>query len=113
MSIFAWKDEYSVGNADIDAEHRALFRIAEEVHSAILEGADEDKLEGLFTRLANYVETHSRNDKRLSDKVQALHRRIEKGQARVDVETMRFVRSWLDHHIRLADHGSDAKKLTR
>jgi hemerythrin len=119
MSLFAWKEEYSVGVAEIDSEHRELFRIAEELHEGILNGVAEDDLEIVYSRLAEQTRAHferedailrkkghpnveqiSKEHIRLTEKVEALERRIEKRQARIDVETLRFLRTWFDHHIR-------------
>jgi hemerythrin len=118
MGLFAWQDEFAVGTAEIDSEHRALFRLAEELHESILNGAAEDDLEAIYARLAAYTREHceneeailrkqdgcdiqelSREHQRFTAKVNALERRLEKKQARLDVETMRFLRSWLDRHI--------------
>jgi hemerythrin len=119
MSLFAWKDEYSVGIAEIDADHRDLFRIAEELYDGILNGTAEDDLEVMYSQLAEQTRAHferedailrkegrpnveqiSREHIRLTEKVEALGRRLEKRQARLDMETLRFLRTWLDHHIR-------------
>jgi hemerythrin len=119
MSLFEWNEEYSVGIAEIDSEHRELFRIAEELHEGILNGTAEDELEVTYSRLAEQTRAHferegailrkqghpnveqiSREHSRLTEKVEALERRLEKRQARLDVETLRFLRTWLDRHIR-------------
>jgi hemerythrin len=119
MSLFEWNDEFDVGIAEIDADHRDLFRTAEELHEGILNGTAEDDLEVTYSRLAEQTRAHferedailrkqghpnveqiSREHLRLTQKVEALGRRIEKRQARLDMETLRFLRTWLDHHIR-------------
>ena len=119
MSLFEWNDEFSVGIAEIDTEHRELFRIAEELHEGLLNGTAEDDLEITYSRLAEQTRAHferedailrkqgnpnveqiSREHSRLTEKVEALERRLEKRQARLDVETLRFLRTWLDRHIR-------------
>jgi hemerythrin len=119
MSLFAWKEEYCNGIAEIDSEHRDLFRIAEELYDGILNGAAEDDLEVVYSRLAEQTRAHferedailrtrghsnveqiSREHLRLTQKIEALGRRLEKRQARLDMETLRFLRTWLDHHVR-------------
>ena len=119
MSLFEWNDEFSVGIAEIDSEHRELFRIAEELHEGILNGTTEDDLGVVYSRLAEQTRAHfekedailrkqgrpnieqtSKDHLRLTQKVEALGRRLEKRQTRLDMETLRFLRTWLDHHIR-------------
>jgi hemerythrin len=119
MSLFEWNDEFSIGIAEIDSEHRELFRIAEKLHEGILNGTAEDELEVTYSQLAEQTRAHfetedailrkegrpnveqiSREHIRLTEKVEALGRRLEKRQARLDMETLRFLRTWLDHHIR-------------
>jgi hemerythrin-like metal-binding protein len=115
---FVWKEEYSLGQPDIDREHKALFRMAQELNEAMLRTDAQKELAGLFARLvaytmfhfsneealmraANYPDTasHVREHDRLTAKVAALEREFEHGKATVTTETMEFLRRWLDHHI--------------
>ena len=108
MSLFEWNDEFSVGIAEIDSEHRELFRIAEELHEGILNGTAEDDLEVMYSRLAEQTRAHferedailrkqgrpnieqmSREHLRLTQKVEALGRRLEKRQARLRAHRFR------------------------
>jgi hemerythrin len=118
QDAFVWTEAYSLGQPDIDREHKALFRIAQELNDAMLRGDAQEELAGLFARLvaytrfhfaneealmraANYPETaaHVREHDRLTAKVAALQRQFEDGKASVTMETMEFLRRWLDHHI--------------
>jgi hemerythrin len=118
QDAFAWKREYSLGQPDIDREHQALFRIAQELNQAMLRGDAHQDLAGMFARLVAYTKFHFSNEEalmrranypdtsshieehdRLTAKVAALERQFEEGKATVTNETMKFLRRWLDHHI--------------
>jgi hemerythrin-like metal-binding protein len=130
---FAWKEEYSLGQPDIDREHKALFRMAQELNEAMLRAGAHEELSGLFARLVAYAKFHFANEERLmrdahytgaashvreherfAARVAALERDFEAGQAAVTEETMEFLRGWLNHHIlgtdqQVARHIRDAR----
>ena len=115
---FVWKDGYSFGQPDIDREHQALFRIAQELNEGVERGDAQEKLAGIFARLVAYTRFHFSNEEelmrrsnypdvaghvaehnRLTAKVAALERQFEASDAMVTADTMEFLRRWLDHHI--------------
>ena len=65
MNPFAWKDDYSVGCPDIDDEHNALFRMAEQLFDAINNGTATSDLTTLFARLASYARFHFEDEEAL------------------------------------------------
>ena len=118
QDLFAWQPEYSLGQPDIDREHKALFRIAQELNEAMLRGDAQGELSGIFARLVAYTKFHFSSEEalmraanypdaaihvkehdRLTAKVGALERQFEQGEAAVTADTMMFLRRWLDHHI--------------
>ena len=115
---FVWKDGYSFGQPDIDREHQALFRIAQELNEGVERGDAQEKLAGIFARLVAYTKFHFSNEEqlmrqenypdaarhigehnRLTAKVASLERQFEQGEAAVTEDTLEFLRRWLDHHI--------------
>jgi hemerythrin len=61
MTAFAWQDEYSVGHATIDAQHRKLIDILNDLHELLNRdsGADSSaEVAAVFDQLAAYVMTH-------------------------------------------------------
>ena len=44
MSLFQWKESYSVGNTEIDAQHKRLFQLAEDLHTAMTAGKGKQVL---------------------------------------------------------------------
>ena len=131
--MFEWDDKYLVGRADIDAEHKALFRHAQELHLAIEEDRAQVELASLFARLAAYtrfhfageeelmrhnrfpgMEQHLREHQKLAGRVAQLEREFESGKSRVDRSTLQLLRQWLNHHVldsdqSIAGHLRDAR----
>ena len=72
MNQFEWSEKHSVGCPDVDDEHKALFRIAQELYDAIHEGTARAELTSLFDRLASYTRFHFANEEALMRKTGAL-----------------------------------------
>src|SRR5690242_3987715 len=128
MNPFTWNDKYSLGCPDIDDEHKALFRMAEQLYDAIRNATGQTELTTLFAKLASYTrfhfedeealmrgsgypeyEQHCREHGKLTAKVSMLEWQFRNGHANVDIATVHFLRDWLQHHVcgadqRVADH---------
>jgi hemerythrin len=122
MSLFKWSSAYSVYLPELDAEHRAIFRLAAEFHKALLAGADAEKLQVLVTNLLEVEEQHFRHEERL---MKAMHyqgaawhkkqhdtarkrsremvKRLEAGDLTVAGDTLKFLSQWLTDHLTVAD----------
>lgn len=59
---FGWKDIYSVGNPQIDAEHKKLFDIAEEAFTDVALDLRTAKIKEILTDLYNYMKTHFKHE---------------------------------------------------
>ena len=44
MKLLDWRPEFSVGNAEVDHEHRQLIDLINSIHAGISEGAGRDQL---------------------------------------------------------------------
>ena len=65
MSLFKWSSDYSVYLPEIDAEHRAIFRLGDELHRAVLAGAKPGQLKPIVMNLLEAEEQHFRHEERL------------------------------------------------
>ncbi|MDP2794172.1 MAG: bacteriohemerythrin [Sulfurisoma sp.] len=124
-----WKDEYSLGIAEIDNQHKVLLRgfsAVEEaiglgrgwssVHFAIVElrdlAASHFAFEEALMRLYGYaeLEEHAESHRNLLVKLQEIeHASIRTSAERDMVE---FLRNWLTMHIQGADKGYARHILT-
>jgi hemerythrin len=120
--MFEWNDRYSVGIGSIDAQHQALFRLAGELHTAMITGQGKTASGKILARLIQYTMSHFAHEERLlrlndypdlaahKEQHDALTRRVrefqanfERGQAAITVQLLHFLKDWLAHHIEGAD----------
>ncbi len=62
MTEFTWKDEYSLGNAQIDAEHQRLLELANAVATLANSGERMARIKENIVALYDYVQTHFRHE---------------------------------------------------
>jgi len=122
MALFTWSPVYSVGNDLIDSEHQKLFEMADRLHSAMLSGRGQLVLRQLFADLADYTRTHFSHEealmarhsypelqahaeihRQLIAKLSKLQTDLAGGKLTVTMDTMQFLRDWLQHHIGKTD----------
>jgi hemerythrin len=122
MSLFDWKPDYSVGNTEIDQQHKQLFRMAGELHDAMMSGHGADAVEQLLDKLLSYTCYHFASEERLmkesgypglpqhhndhaklTSQVVEFQAKVKARKAMVTIDMMQFLREWLVHHIGSAD----------
>lgn len=118
MALLTWSDQYLIGNESIDRQHEELFRLINAFHSRWLETHNQQDIARMLNRLVTYAEMHFRNEEAimdsegfallgehqqiheaLIDRIFALQKSYEDESLRVEMETMKFVKSWLIEHI--------------
>jgi len=118
MTLLSWSNQYLIGDDVIDAEHEELFRLVNDFHSHWLEAHDRQTIARLFNQLIVYAEMHFRHEEtimaahefpKLAEHKQVhdamietifqLHRAYMEENAHLEVNTMKFVKSWLIDHI--------------
>jgi hemerythrin len=118
MSIFAWKDTYSIGVPEIDTQHRRLFSLADELYSAMNNGKGKPLVEKVLKNLIDYTKTHFAAEEQLMQRckypdykphklkhdeltkqVLQLQRDFEEGKTALTIEVMQFLSTWLRQHI--------------
>ena len=128
MSLFKWSSAQSIYLPEIDAEHRALYRLGDELHKALLAGAELPQLKAIVVNLAESMEQHFRHEERLMraihydafawhkhqhdaarKKAKALAKRIEGGDTAATGELLNFLSDWLRDHMAVADRMMGAR----
>jgi hemerythrin len=128
MSLFRWSNAHSVYLPEIDAEHRAIYRLGDELHKAVLANADSALLQPILVNLLETVEQHFRHEERLMRAIhytsftwhkgqhdaarkrsRALARRIAGGETAAAGEMVEFLSEWLRGHIAVADRMMGAR----
>ncbi len=122
MRLFKWSKTEATFIDDIDAEHQDIFRLAGELHQAMLAGAPAPRLQEILKRLIASFERHFRHEERLMrsvdypiydwhkrqhDTVRKRLRlflpRIESGEPEAAPLLLEFFSWWLKDHTRLTD----------
>lgn len=123
MALLTWSDQYLIGNESIDLEHEELFRLINAFHSHWLETRNPPDIARMLNRLIAYAEKHFRNEEAIMDaagfapvgehqriheamvdRIFALQQAYEDGSLRLEMETMKFLKSWLIEHILESDY---------
>jgi hemerythrin len=118
MSIFLWKEEYSVDHSEIDTQHKRLFQLADALQAAMLAGKGNAALSKTLTNLIAYTKHHFACEERLMQshhypefaRHKALHDELTKrviefqksftsGRTALTIDLFQFLKDWLTHHI--------------
>ncbi len=124
MALMEWSEEFSVGIASIDEQHRKLLNMLNALQFAIEQGKGEEVLHEIFEGLALYTrkhfsyeeqlliehgykeaEEHKQEHEVLQMQVKTLQYRFESGEGVITAALIDFLQGWLKEHIQ----GSDRK----
>jgi hemerythrin-like metal-binding protein len=128
MSLFKWSKAHSVYLPEIDAEHRAIFQLGDELHKAVLAGADSAVLQPILVNLRETTEQHFRHEERLMraihytafdwhkrqhdavrKRAKAAARRVAGGDSAAAGELVEFLSEWQRGHMAVADRMMSAR----
>jgi hemerythrin-like metal-binding protein len=120
--LIEWDDSYSVNVAEIDRQHRHLIALYNKLHEAMSRGKGNDVLELVFDELVEYTETHFKDEESyfhaidypdtqrhimehhaFVNRLAELQDKYHSGKAFLSVETLAFIRDWLNRHIKGTD----------
>ena len=118
MASIQWRDSYSVGNDQMDNQHKQLVELVNDLFKVILDKEIEISLSYEVDKLIEYTQEHFKNEETLLEKAgydfldqhKATHEKlvkdvivfkeqIEKGTEGVSSELYTFLRAWLLNHI--------------
>jgi hemerythrin len=125
VDAIPWKKEYSVNIQELDAQHKLLIQMINDLHGVIIKKHDPGKVCEVLARLIHYTRTHfeeeevlmrnsgfpgyeahkARHDQFISE-VEALERRakISHGSEQlVGMEMLFKLKDWLVDHIVVMD----------
>lgn len=117
-----WKAEYSVGNADVDIEHKNLVEIYNDLITMMNKGENRDECARLLSKMTNYALHHFKKEEnymqRFSYPKFLEHRRLHMefiykvSMFNMDFfdsdkyepyEILKFLKSWWTNHIQKID----------
>ncbi len=122
MSLITWTDALSVGNEEIDSQHKKLVQLINGLHGHMIAGDAHDILGKVLDRMIEYTAfhfateeglmaragypasaAHKEEHRKLVAKATDLRARFLAGKTAITMETMAFLRDWLQHHIAESD----------
>jgi len=118
MSFFTWNEKYSVGIRELDAQHKQLITLLNELYEAMQNGAAESKLAKIINELVNYTRTHFATEEkymekynyiglssqksehsRFIEKINAFKQDYDAGKVALSLSLASFLKDWLSSHI--------------
>ena len=123
MALLSWSNQYQIDNDLIDAEHQELFRLVNSFHSLWTEKRNRQDIAKVLNQLIVYAEMHFRHEEQIMETAEYpnldQHRQVhdsmietifqlqqsyETRNAHLEMNTMKFVKSWLLEHILQNDY---------
>jgi len=114
-----WNDQLSVSVEALDADHKQLIEIVNELYDRILDNSTRDLLDGTFERLAKYTQihfaheeeffelthypdtdSHRRKHEEMTSWVLETQRKLKSGELPAPpMQVALYLKQWLLHHI--------------
>jgi len=117
-----WDESMSVGVRALDHDHQRLVDLINKLHDAMSVGKGKEVLGKILAELIKYTQyhfsaeekffeqyaypnaqVHIREHADLTKKVIALKGRFDNGTTIISLETMNFLKDWLNNHIMKSD----------
>lgn len=122
MALYEWDDSLSVGNAQIDKDHKRLMDLVAQLNEAMRSGQGRSAVGTILDELVSYTEEHFRTEEnfmreinypdfpvhkaeheRLVKEVKDLQTRFQSGSITITVSVSNFLADWLRNHILVQD----------
>ena len=124
MSIMTWSASNSVKVAEIDDQHKKLFVLVNDVHTAMLAGKGKEIMADVLKKLIDYTAYHFGAEEKYMvkfnypeykqhkaehdtfvHKALSLQKDFQAGKLNLTLEVMNFLKDWVTKHI----DGTDKK----
>ncbi len=122
MAYFQWADDMVIDNGPIDADHRHLVDLVNQLHTATSDGRGVEIVGQILEELIRYTSDHLRREEAQMEAVhfpnleghrkghahfvnslRQLQQRYEAGHITVAAQLSTVLRDWLSLHIRRSD----------
>ena len=132
MVFVTWDESYSVYVESIDAQHKKMMSMINDLHYAIMDGEPAPQIVEVLKRLESYTEEHFRYEEEIFDRhnypqadehkkqhndlvqqVKAFRNRINNHHEKVGEELLNFLLFWLGNHIKKVDRQYTAFMLEK
>jgi hemerythrin-like metal-binding protein len=122
MAYFEWADDLVIDKGPIDADHRQLVDLVNQLHTATSQGRGQEVVAGLLNALTEHTARHLEMEERLmalagfpdleqhklghlrfTDDLRDLQKKYAAGSLTVASQLSTLLRDWLSLHIRRND----------
>jgi hemerythrin len=122
VRFIEWSNELSVGIEEIDAQHKVLVDLLNQIHEAIQQRQGTEATSQIIERLGEYTrihfaveeslmrilhypdyERHKEEHDRLIDQLNGFRTKLESGKGSISFELAHFLKVWLTKHIMETD----------
>ncbi len=122
MEYVTWKNEYSVGESFLDAQHKGLFEIVDRLYSAMNSGKGNEITGSILLELERYsifhfteeekfmnqvgfpnLENHKAEHRKFIEEVSAFKSDMKEGKIGISYNLLKFLEDWLIAHIQNSD----------
>jgi hemerythrin len=122
MALLDWSLSLSVDVPEMDAQHKKLFGLLNDLNEAMKQGRTRDEMVRVFDELVRYTQTHFASEERflasigypdlaqhkkehaeLMGQVAAFKADYDAGKAMISIKLLGFLRDWVRNHIQKTD----------
>jgi hemerythrin len=122
VRFIEWSNELSVGIEEIDAQHKVLVDLLNQIHEAIQQRQGAEATGEIIERLGEYTrihfaveeslmrilhypeyERHKEEHDQLIEQLNGFRAKLESGKGSISFELAHFLKVWLTKHIMEAD----------
>ncbi|MBS4098757.1 MAG: hemerythrin family protein [Sulfuricella sp.] len=122
MPLIDWNESLEIGFRPIDADHKRLVALLNELHEYLVSGSSLSLIHSAFQRIARHTATHFRHEEalmaesgypdapnhclahqELEKQMADLLQRLDEGASVFSQELVDFLKNWLINHITTMD----------
>lgn len=122
MSLLNWSEDLSVNINGVDAQHKKLINLINELHDAMKSGKGKDKMGLILNELVEYTKYHFSAEEFLmqqknypgflqhkkehdlfTQKVMEFYNKYTVGSLSLSLEVLQFLKDWIVNHIKGTD----------
>lgn len=118
MEFIGWRNEYSVGNEEIDNQHKKIFKLINDLYEAFITKKDDLSTDEVLAALRDYSVNHFKTEEKMFERYNYVHKAEHKKEHESFINTVdkiieeskgnkkllsmkltNFLQKWLINHI--------------
>ncbi len=122
VPLMSWENKYSVGVAEMDAQHQKWIGILNRLHEAMLAGKAQELQRSILSEIVAYTRTHFLQEELMlktkgypmlaphrmlhldfARQVRDIETKLQAGRSVLTIDIMEFLKQWLAKHILTED----------